>query len=90
MASEKLDVPDDLGSKGSKEQPPEEYPEQYVDVETGNTKPLKRALEGRHMQMIAIVSPSFTLKRRGRRRTALRGEKGNPDKNKPSNQRIIC
>jgi hypothetical protein len=66
MSNEKFDVQDNLGSK--------DEPVLYTtaaegDVEEGKSKPLKRALESRHMQMIAIVSLSlFAPLRKGRLR----------------------
>jgi amino acid transporter len=55
MSNEKFDAQDDLGSKG-----PPTYGTQTAegDIEEGGPKPLMRALESRHMQMIAIVSPN--------------------------------
>lgn len=41
-----------------------------VQEEVGSVAPLKRALEGRHMQMIAIVSPNFSPYASGLRRAA--------------------
>ena len=51
MSNEKFDAQDDLGSKG-----PPTYGTQTAegDIEEGGPKPLMRALESRHMQMIAI------------------------------------
>jgi amino acid permease len=53
MSNEKFD--DGLDNLGPKELAP--YAEQDGDVDSG-PKPLMRALESRHMQMIAIVSLS--------------------------------
>ena len=41
----------------SEEQVPSPVQYSMEDQEKGNVKPLKRVLQGRHMQMIAIVSP---------------------------------
>ena len=57
MASEKFDAQDNLGPK---EAGPYAAQASDEDVEEGGPKPLVRALESRHMQMIAIVSPSFS------------------------------
>ena len=54
MSHEKFDAQDNLGSK---ETAPYITPSSEEDVEEGGPKPLMRALESRHMQMIAIVSP---------------------------------
>lgn len=41
---------------------PYAYPEEVNDEpEEGKQKPLKRALEGRHMQMIAVVSDTLQV-----------------------------
>ena len=53
MSHEKFDAQDNLGSK---ETAPYITPSSEEDVEEGGPKPLMRALESRHMQMIAIVS----------------------------------
>lgn len=53
--NEKFDGHD---SPRSKEEPPYTVQQEgEIDVEEGEPRPLKRALESRHMQMIAIVSP---------------------------------
>jgi hypothetical protein len=53
MAAEKYD---DQNVLGSKEPAPYATQSSEEDVEIGGPAPLKRALESRHMQMIAIVS----------------------------------
>lgn len=58
MADEKFDAKDNQDSKELGSPVPQSSEE---DVEYGAPKPLMRALESRHMQMIAIVSPSFSL-----------------------------
>lgn len=55
MDNEKYESQDVLGSK---EPAPYTEPSSEEDVGVDGPKPLKRALESRHMQMIAIVSPS--------------------------------
>lgn len=57
MSDEKLDAQDN--GLGSKDEPVPYTTAAEGDVEEGQQKPLKRALESRHMQMIAIVSPSL-------------------------------
>jgi hypothetical protein len=57
MSHEKFDAQDNLGSKDTA---PYTSPSSEEDVEEGQPKPLMRALESRHMQMIAIVSPSLS------------------------------
>jgi hypothetical protein len=57
MSHEKFDAQGDLGSK---DVGPYVTPSSEEDVEEGGPKPLMRALESRHMQMIAIVSPSLS------------------------------
>ena len=57
MSHEKFDAQDNLGSK---ETAPYITPSSEEDVEEGGPKPLMRALESRHMQMIAIVSPPLS------------------------------
>jgi amino acid permease len=57
MAHEKFDAQVNLGSKDTA---PYTTPSSEEDVEVGQPKPLMRALESRHMQMIAIVSPSLS------------------------------
>lgn len=56
MANEKYESQDVLGSNE-----PSPYTAQSLeeDVDADGPEPLTRALESRHMQMIAIVSPSF-------------------------------
>jgi hypothetical protein len=55
MSDEKFDAQD---NNGSKETAPYAVPQTAEDdVEEGAPRPLMRALESRHMQMIAIVSP---------------------------------
>jgi hypothetical protein len=58
MANEKYESQDVLGSNE-----PSPYTAQSLeeDVDADGPEPLTRALESRHMQMIAIVSPSFPL-----------------------------
>jgi len=70
MSHEKSDAQDNLGSKDTA---PYASPSSEEDVEEGQPKPLMRALESRHMQMIAIVSPylSPTLTQRTRRTSSL-------------------
>jgi hypothetical protein len=55
MGDEKFDAQDNLDSK---DRAPYTRPSSEEDVEEAGPKPLKRALESRHMQMIAIVSPN--------------------------------
>jgi amino acid transporter len=56
MSNEKFDPQDNLGAK---DEPVPYATAAEGDVEEGAPKPLKRALESRHMQMIAIVSLSL-------------------------------
>jgi amino acid permease len=58
MAHEKFDAQVNLGSKDTA--PYTTPSSEEEDVEVGQPKPLMRALESRHMQMIAIVSPSLS------------------------------
>lgn len=55
MGDEKFDAQDNLDSK---DRAPYTTQSSEEDVEEAGPKPLKRALESRHMQMIAIVSPN--------------------------------
>jgi amino acid permease len=57
MSQEKFDAQENLGSKDIAAYT---TPSSEEDVEAGGAKPLMRALESRHMQMIAIVSPSLS------------------------------
>jgi amino acid transporter len=58
MSNEKFNGQEKLGSDESAPYAPTQFAE--GDVEEGRPKPLMRALESRHMQMIAIVSPSLS------------------------------
>ena len=82
MAAEKYDAQDVLGTN---EPAPYTTQSSEEDGDVGRPEPLKRALESRHMQMIAIVSSSFPPL--SPRRTAQRDRLSNAKKS--SNRAVL-